>query len=145
SPHAPYSVRASLFRATANLARQRGLPVAVHAAESPDELLLLAGRGGAAWPSRPGAAVGGPVVDFLSELGVWDPGGLIEHHEQLLEIFRGLPHVLFIHANYLILSAVPASVRAALRVVCPRTRAAFGFVGGPVGELGQPDVHIALG
>jgi cytosine/adenosine deaminase-related metal-dependent hydrolase len=132
SPHAPYSVRASLFQAVARVTRAVNLPVAIHVAESPAELFLLANRSG-------------PFVEFLTELGVYDAGGLIEHWEALLETFRGLPNVAFIHANYLALEAVPASIRAALRVICPRTRAAFGFTGGPVGELRQPGARLALG
>ena len=132
SPHAPYSVRASLFRAAARLARRQAVPVAVHTAESPDELFLL-------------GAKTGPFVDFLQELGVWDPTGLIDNYETLLGLFRGVRNVAFIHANYLILAAFPESVRASCRVLCPRTRAAFGFGGGPIHELNQPGVSIAIG
>jgi 5-methylthioadenosine/S-adenosylhomocysteine deaminase len=41
SPHAPYTVSDPLFRATADLARQRGLPLAVHIAESALESELV--------------------------------------------------------------------------------------------------------
>src|SRR5262249_39090602 len=41
SPHAPYSVRASLFRCAAALARQEGLPLSIHLAESRSEQELL--------------------------------------------------------------------------------------------------------
>jgi cytosine/adenosine deaminase-related metal-dependent hydrolase len=130
SPHAPYSVRASLFQSVADLARSVNLPVAIHIAESPAELFLIGGRRG-------------PFVEFLTELGVYDPAGLIDW-EALLETFRGLPNVAFVHANYLALGATPASIRAALRVICPRTRAAFGFVCGRR-LLEWPDVRLALG
>jgi cytosine/adenosine deaminase-related metal-dependent hydrolase len=134
SPHAPYSVRASLFRATANLARARGLPVAIHAGESLDEFYLLAGQEG-------------PFVEFLSELGVLDRGGLIaEVYQGLLTTFRGVEHAAFIHANYLALCAAPELIHASFRVLCPRTRAAFRFVGGPDYELAWPGIHrVALG
>ena len=55
SPHAPYTVSGRLFTATATWARQEGLPVAVHLAESPAETELLAsGTGGFAdaWRGR---------------------------------------------------------------------------------------------
>ena len=46
SPHAPYTVSDALFRATASLARQRELPLAVHIAESEAESQLVEqGRG----------------------------------------------------------------------------------------------------
>ncbi len=59
SPHAPYSVRESLFRVAGRSALARRLPVAVHLAESAEEVELVATHSG-------------PFVDFLSELGVWD-------------------------------------------------------------------------
>jgi 5-methylthioadenosine/S-adenosylhomocysteine deaminase len=47
SPHAPYTVSDQLFRATAALARERGLPLAVHVAESALESdLVERGEGG---------------------------------------------------------------------------------------------------
>ena len=47
SPHAPYTVSDDLFKATANLAREMQLPVAVHIAESELEWELVAnGSGG---------------------------------------------------------------------------------------------------
>jgi cytosine/adenosine deaminase-related metal-dependent hydrolase len=132
SPHAPYSVRASLFRATARLARERHLPVAIHVAESPDEVALLGARSGR-------------FVEFLTRLGVWAPEGLIGAFQELLDAFREVPNVGFVHANYLSVAASLKSARSAFRVLCPRTRAAFGFVGGPITELGQPGVRVALG
>ncbi|MEP6999060.1 MAG: amidohydrolase family protein [bacterium] len=41
SPHAPYTVSDSLFSATASLARERALPIAVHIAESEAESALV--------------------------------------------------------------------------------------------------------
>lgn len=41
SPHAPYSVSDALYRGVAAYARESGLPVAVHIAESPDESALV--------------------------------------------------------------------------------------------------------
>jgi cytosine/adenosine deaminase-related metal-dependent hydrolase len=133
SPHAPYSVRASLFRAVAHLAEDRDLPVAIHTAESTEELDLLCAKAGA-------------FVRFLTELGVWDPDAFLEYHEQLLTLFRTVPHAAFVHCNYLIVVAVPDSVHRSVRIICPRTKAAFGFVGGPgPGELKEPCIRVALG
>src|SRR5262249_10763165 len=72
SPHAPYSVRASLFEAAFQMARDQRLPLATHLAETREELELLEHRRG-------------PFVDFLKELGVWDPKGLVSCPE---DIFR---------------------------------------------------------
>lgn len=41
SPHAPYSVSRALFSATAEFARVESLPIAVHIAESPAEMLFV--------------------------------------------------------------------------------------------------------
>lgn len=41
SPHAPYSVSRALFSATADFARVESLPIAVHIAESPAEMLFV--------------------------------------------------------------------------------------------------------
>ncbi len=55
SPHAPYTVSGPLYTAVSRWARGRGLPLAVHLAESPAEsALLLHGRGhfAEAWRRR---------------------------------------------------------------------------------------------
>lgn len=67
SPHAPYSVRSSLFFA----ASTRGVPIAVHLAETAAEQELLVLRRG-------------PFVLLLQELGVWDPEGLAEDTDHVL-------------------------------------------------------------
>ncbi len=41
SPHAPYTVSGQVYRATGELARAHGVPIAVHIAEPPDESALL--------------------------------------------------------------------------------------------------------
>ncbi len=41
SPHAPYTVSGALYRASADLARAHGVPIAVHVAEPIDEVNLL--------------------------------------------------------------------------------------------------------
>src|SRR5262249_52788494 len=96
SPHAPYSVRGSLFRAAANLARQQQLPLAIHLAETRAELELLRQHGG-------------PFKHFLSELGVWDEAGLVNGPQEVFGLNRGVADSLFIHGNYLDPATVPAN------------------------------------
>jgi len=56
SPHAPYSVHADVLPEIARAARRRGLPLAMHLAETPEETrYLLAGDG--------------PFADFLKAIG----------------------------------------------------------------------------
>jgi len=64
SPHAPYSVRRELFEWAAARAARDGLPVQIHLAETAEEMELLEKRTG-------------PFVEFLREVGAWDPEGLV--------------------------------------------------------------------
>jgi cytosine/adenosine deaminase-related metal-dependent hydrolase len=111
SPHAPYSVRASLFAQATRLAREFGCPLAVHLAESPEEIQLLRDHTG-------------PFVSFLRELGVWDPDGLVASPEEVLKLCGGSGLKLFVHANYLTVPRRPP--RNSGIIHCPRTHAAFG-------------------
>jgi cytosine/adenosine deaminase-related metal-dependent hydrolase len=135
SPHAPYSVRKSLFEQAAKLVRTtlshagRRLPLAIHLAESAAELELLAHRRG-------------PFVDFLTELGVWDPDGLAASAEEVVDVFRDLPHVLWIHANFL---TPGTDLGQGTIVYCPRTHAAFGHPPHPFRQFAQRGVRVALG
>src|SRR5207245_2970946 len=73
SPHAPYSVRASLFRAAVRLSQNQRMPLAIHLAETREELELLQHHSG-------------PFVPFLSELGVWDQEGLVKDVQEVLQL-----------------------------------------------------------
>lgn len=127
SPHAPYSVRRELFRQAAD--GRPPLPLAIHLAETRAEEELLARREG-------------PFVSFLSELGVWDPTGLVSSWQEVLELAPPAP-CLFIHGNYLgEEESLPAG--AAL-VVCPRTCAAFGHPRHPFPSWLRRGVPVALG
>lgn len=84
SPHAPYTVSDDLFRATAELAREQHLPVAIHIAESEVEhRLVVHGDGGFAEGLRrrgiPVAPRGRSPVGLLSDLGVLDLRPLLIH------------------------------------------------------------------
>ena len=126
SPHAPYSFRSQGLR---NLAFA-GLPMAIHLAESADEMELLKRHTG-------------PFVPFLTELNVWDPTGLPSGVREVIELTRDAPQVLFAHGNYL-----PPDIslpRNATVVYCPRTHAAFGHPPHPFRELLAKGVRVALG
>jgi cytosine/adenosine deaminase-related metal-dependent hydrolase len=130
SPHAPYSVRESLFVDAAILARDTDCPLAVHLAESRAELELLHRRRG-------------PFVPFLRELGVWDPDGLVRSPTDVMYLCNMRTRNLFIHGNYLAPAArVPGDATV---VYCPRTHAAFGHQPHPLRRLFSRGVRIALG
>jgi cytosine/adenosine deaminase-related metal-dependent hydrolase len=127
SPHAPYSVRAELFKKAARLAREYDCPLAVHLAETQAELELLAHRTG-------------PFVPFLRELGVWDPDGLVHSIDEVLQGCAGPGIKLFIHGNYL-QGNYPAwsshDPETSTVVYCPRTHAAFGHPPHPSRDLSR--------
>jgi cytosine/adenosine deaminase-related metal-dependent hydrolase len=134
SPHAPYSARASLLddlrrESMAGPGGRRGqVPLAMHLAESEAELELLRDHKS-------------PFVDFLTELGVWDPSGLARDAQQVAHALSSR-RTLFVHGNYL-----PADVdigEAAL-VYCPRTHAAFGHKPYPLQTFLQRGSRVALG
>jgi cytosine/adenosine deaminase-related metal-dependent hydrolase len=130
SPHAPYSVRVRLFAGAALLARIVYCPVAIHLAESQDELELLHHRRG-------------PFVQFLQDLGVWDADGLATSPYEVMELCGQRIPKLFIHGNYLAPSArIPPNSTI---VYCPRTHAAFGHPPHPFAEFLARGVRVALG
>jgi cytosine/adenosine deaminase-related metal-dependent hydrolase len=135
SPHAPYSFRNNFFAPATLLARRQGCPLAIHLAESRDELELLNHRRG-------------PFVQFLKELQVWDPDGLVTSPEEVVRLC-GIPvrgntmPILFIHGNYLpIDTAIPANASI---VYCPRTHTAFGHAPHPFRSFLDRGVRVALG
>ena len=84
SPHAPYTVSPRLFRDVTELALKRGLPLAIHAAESRWERLLVEeGKGPFAEQLRqrgiPWHAPGVSTVTYLSNLGVLQAKPLLIH------------------------------------------------------------------
>jgi cytosine/adenosine deaminase-related metal-dependent hydrolase len=129
SPHAPYSVRASLFRAATSLAEARHLPLAIHLAETREEMELLTRHQG-------------PFVDFLKGVGVWDPDGLAPNVRAIVERCAGA-RPLFIHGNYLD-PEKPLSPGATV-IYCPRTHAFFGHSEHPFRRLLACGVRVALG
>jgi cytosine/adenosine deaminase-related metal-dependent hydrolase len=84
SPHAPYTVSDPLFRATAALAREQGLPLAVHIAESALESdLVERGEGAFAEGLRSRGIAVSPrartPIALLESLGVLDAQSLLIH------------------------------------------------------------------
>jgi cytosine/adenosine deaminase-related metal-dependent hydrolase len=126
SPHAPYSVRASLF----DSATQSSLPLSIHLAETRDELRLLKDQDG-------------PFREFLDDLGVWDKEGLARGVSEILHMNARVKNLLLIHGNYLDPRAeLPPGATV---VYCPRTHAAFGHSGHSFRELLARGVRVALG
>jgi cytosine/adenosine deaminase-related metal-dependent hydrolase len=130
SPHAPYSVRAQVLEYAAGFATLDRLPLAIHLAETQEELQLIREHRG-------------PFVDFLTEIGVWDAAGLIPSLDSVVSLYSACECVLFAHANYLN-PAIQIPPNATI-VYCPRTHAAFGHPPHPFRDFLARGVRVALG
>ena len=92
--------------------------VAMHLAESPEELQLLATHSG-------------PLLQLLEDLGAWHPDRVprATRIRDYLRTLAAAPRALVIHGNYLSSDERHVLARHAGRmslVYCPRTHAAFG-------------------
>jgi cytosine/adenosine deaminase-related metal-dependent hydrolase len=131
SPHAPYSVRTSLYGALNHMAQEFGTAVMTHLAETREELILLARHDG-------------PFHPFLRDLGVWDETGLVADVSEVWQSCStgGVP-TLLAHGNYLNpADPLPANLSI---VYCPRTHAAFGQAPHPFRDFLARGVRVALG
>jgi cytosine/adenosine deaminase-related metal-dependent hydrolase len=137
SPHAPYTVSPELLRRLVTFANGRNLPLAMHLAESADELRLLAeGRG--------------PFQELLQERSMWDESAIPRGSRPLdyLQALAAGTRSLVIHGNYL-----DAQERAFLAehagqmslVYCPRTHAYFGHPPYLLPESLSAGVRVVLG
>lgn len=136
SPHAPYSVHPDLFHGAVALARQRDVPVAMHLAETREELELL----------RSGS---GPLVELFTRMGIWRPE-VVPRGTRILDSLRGLAevgHALVVHGNYLDDDEIAfLADRPNMTVVyCPRTHRHFGHARHPLPRLRERGIRVALG
>ena len=136
SPHAPYTVHPELFNSLIELAVNHKAVVAMHLAETTDEIELL--HNGT-----------GRFVDFLKRLGLWNsstfPGGrcIREFLEQLVRA----PRALAIHGNYFSNDDIQFVARHAnlATVYCPRTHAYFRHTPHPIRQLMAAGAKVVLG
>ena len=137
SPHAPYSTHPRLVEGLVELATHAGALVAMHLAESPDEMELL-------------ATGTGPLVDLFREMKVWQEGAIrlgirpIEY----LETLSSVPRSLIIHGTFLDANEQMflADRRDSMSLVyCPRTTAYFRFRDHPWREMLAQGVRVVIG
>jgi cytosine/adenosine deaminase-related metal-dependent hydrolase len=137
SPHAPYTVSPILLRALVTAAHRRNLPMAMHIAESREELQLL----------HDGT---GPFQQLLEERSMWDAEA-IPHGSapfDYLTILANAPRALIIHGNYLDDDELQflATHRDRMSLVyCPRTHAYFRHSPYPLTKALAAGVQVALG
>ena len=131
SPHAPYSVSRPLLSRLLAMADGHDRPVAVHLAETLEELAFL----------RHGI---GPIRDALRRMGKDDP-----EHDPYESVPGFLAHLRLdraplslVHGNYMRPRDVPAGATV---VYCPTAHAFFRHPQHPVAELLEEGVRVALG
>lgn len=137
SPHAPYTVSQRLVESIATLASQTQSPVAMHLAETREELELL----------RSGS---GPFRELLADLGAWHPNVIPEGSTPLdyLKLLAKADRSLIIHGNYLTREEIEFAARHQERmsvIYCSRTHAYFGHDRYPLMEMLSCGVNVALG
>jgi cytosine/adenosine deaminase-related metal-dependent hydrolase len=136
SVRAPYSVSPELFRTIAELGQRRRERLAIHLAETKQELELLQGRQG-------------EFKDFLTAHGLM-PEGWRPPETAPVSFLDGLgvfdqPAVL-VHCNYLDQESMARILSRNCSVVyCPRSHAFFGHERHPVRELLNMGVNVAIG
>lgn len=136
SPHAPYTVSASLYRKMARLAERRSMPLATHIAETAQEAEFL----------RTGKGEFGLFLQRMQALPPhWKPPGSdpIGYLHSLGVLGR---RSLLVHCNYLDSASIARIAESGSRVVfCPRSHAFFGHRDHPVRRLLDAGVAVALG
>jgi cytosine/adenosine deaminase-related metal-dependent hydrolase len=137
SPHAPYTVSPILLRQLVTLARTRNMPLAMHLAESREELAFL----------KTGT---GPFQELLDERSMWDAEAVPRGSRPLdyLRLLADAPRALVIHGNYLNDEemAFLAGKRERMSLVyCPRTHAFFQHEPYPLTAAIAAGVRVALG
>lgn len=136
SPHAPYSVHPNLYEALIELAVSRNAPVAMHLAETTDEIELLEDGKGA-------------FAEFLQRRGLWNadvfPGGRLIR--DFLEPLARVPRALAIHGNYFSSRDIHFLARHTniATVYCPRTHAYFRHTPHPLPQLLEAGASVVLG
>jgi cytosine/adenosine deaminase-related metal-dependent hydrolase len=137
SPHAPYTVSPQLIYELVMLARERSMPMAMHLAESREELeLLQSGEG--------------PFQELLEERSMWDPDviPLGSRPMNYLKLIADAPRSLVIHGNYLDkeeLAFIGARREKMSLVFCPRTHAYFKHDAYPLAKAAAAGARVALG
>lgn len=137
SPHAPYTVHPELLRRVCQLSAESHVPVAMHLAESYEELELL-------------AAHCGRFVEVLEDLKAWRPDAIPRgiRPADYLRILATAGRALVIHGTYLVPEEIEflAQQRETMSLVyCPRTHAYFQASEPPLRRLLAAGVRVAVG
>jgi aminodeoxyfutalosine deaminase len=137
SPHAPYSIHLDLLEKIVELSVRRQIPLAMHLAESREEIQWMEEGNGS-------------LKDILIELGAYDPAAASRYSRPLdyLELMAVASRVLIIHGNYLSRDEIGllADHSETMAVVyCPRTHQYFGHDRYPLDRMLTAGVTVCLG
>lgn len=134
SPHAPYSLHPRLFESIMSLAIQEDALVAMHLAESREEIQFL-------------ETGHGPFREFLTELNLFDPAQRLCSIDYCLDWLSRARRGLVIHGNYLRPKQLDwiASFPEMTIVYCPRTHDYFGHDDYPLAEMLKRGIRVAIG
>ena len=135
SPHAPYSAHRRLCEELIRNDATRSVPLAIHLAESREEIEWL--RSG-----------GGEFAELLSDLGVSSSSSESQRPLQFIESLALASRSLFIHCNYLDdeeISRLAELADKASVVYCPRTHTFFQHDAYPLSQMLDAGVRVALG
>lgn len=137
SSHAPYTARRNLVQAACAASRRYRAPVAMHLAESLEELELLDRQSG-------------PLVEVLKRWDAWDESAFEPglRPRDYLELLAEADRALVIHGNYLVAAdrvCLAAHADRMAVVYCPRTHHYFGHSRYPLAELLASGITVALG
>lgn len=137
SPHAPYSINRRSLEYAVELSRHNDLPLAMHLAETREELELLRDHRG-------------PFRDLLDKLDLWTEANFPLGTTPLafLHLLSRADRALVIHGNYLNTSELEflAAHQEVLSLVyCPRTHAYFQHEPYPLEDIFRLGIRLALG
>ncbi len=135
SPHAPYSTHPQLVEQLVDAAIEQNAPLAMHVAETREELELLESRSG-------------NFVELLEGLGVWNPNsfGDADSIDNIIEQLGRHKRSLLVHGNYL--TDIQLQRIAELKIsiaFCPRTHAWFGHETYPLSRMLELGINVAVG
>jgi len=137
SPHAPYSTARELVAWAGRLSHEHSIPVAMHVAESREELQLLSHGTG-------------PLREMLQQLDAWQPAAFARRSEprDYLELLAAAWRSLVVHGNYLAPRDWDFLAQHAARmavVYCPRTHDYFAHDPYPLAEMLRRGARVVVG
>lgn len=137
SPHAPYTAAPELVRQAVRFSKENNVNIAMHLAESPEELELL-------------AAGEGPFRELLQRLGAWDPSVFAKEKTpgDYLPMLKEAHRCLIIHGNFLASDDWAFLARhtdSMSTVYCPRTHHYFRYPDYPLSRMLDAGVRVVLG